>query len=54
MKHILIFSHALEIGGAERALLGLLAHYKEKAIERGRTFSTEATVRAVEEMLERL
>lgn len=32
----------------------LLAHYKEKAIERGRTFSTEATVRAVEEMLERL
>lgn len=32
----------------------LLARYKEKAIERGRTFSTEATVRAVEEMLERL
>lgn len=29
----------------------LLAYYKEKAIERGRTFSTEATVRAVEEML---
>lgn len=28
-----------------------LAHYKEKAIERGRTFSTENTVRAVEEML---
>ena len=29
----------------------LLAHYKEKASERGRTFSTENTVRAVEEML---
>jgi len=28
-----------------------LAHYKEKAIERGRRFSTEETVRAVEEML---
>ena len=29
----------------------LLAHYKEKAAQRGRTFSTENTVRAVEEML---
>lgn len=29
----------------------LLARYKEKAAERGRTFSTENTVRAVEEML---
>lgn len=29
----------------------LLAHYKEKAIERGKRFSTEETVRAVEEML---
>lgn len=29
----------------------LLAHYKEKAAERGKTFSTENTVRAVEEML---
>lgn len=29
----------------------LLAHYKEKAIERGKMFSTEATVKAVEEML---
>ena len=28
-----------------------LAHYKEKAIERGKTFRTENTVRAVEEML---
>ena len=28
-----------------------LAHYKEKAIERGKTFSAENTVRAVEEML---
>ena len=28
-----------------------LAHYKEKAIERGKTFSTENTVRAVERML---
>ena len=28
-----------------------LAHYEEKAIERGKTFSTENTVRAVEEML---
>ena len=28
-----------------------LTHYKEKAIERGKTFSTENTVRAVEEML---
>lgn len=28
-----------------------LAHYKEKAIERGKTFSTENTVRAVEDML---
>lgn len=31
-----------------------LAHYKEKAIERGKTFSTKNTVRAVEEMLLRL
>lgn len=29
----------------------LLRHYKEKAIERGKSFSTEATVKAVEEML---
>lgn len=29
----------------------LLAHYKEKAIERGKSFSTEATVKAVEDML---
>lgn len=29
----------------------LLAHYKEKAAERGRSFSTENTVKAVEEML---
>ena len=28
-----------------------LAHYKEKAAERGKWFSTEETVRAVEEML---
>lgn len=32
----------------------LLAHYKEQAAERGKTFSTEKTVRAVEEMLENL
>lgn len=32
----------------------LLAHYREKAAERGKTFSTENTVRAVEEMLESL
>ena len=29
----------------------LLAHYKEKALQRGRTFSTENTVKAVEDML---
>lgn len=29
----------------------LLAHYKEKAAERGKTFSTENTVKAVEEIL---
>jgi glycosyltransferase involved in cell wall biosynthesis len=29
----------------------LLAHYKEKAIERGKSFSTENTVKAVENML---
>lgn len=29
----------------------LLAHYKEKAAERGKTFSTKNTVKAVEEML---
>lgn len=29
----------------------LLAHYKEKAVQRGRTFSTENTVKAVEDML---
>jgi glycosyltransferase involved in cell wall biosynthesis len=29
----------------------LLTHYKEKAAERGKTFSTENTVKAVEEML---
>ena len=29
----------------------LLAHYKEKAAQRGKTFSTENTVQAVEEML---
>jgi hypothetical protein len=28
-----------------------LAHYKEKAAERGKWFSTEETVRATEEML---
>ncbi|MGN0478595.1 MAG: glycosyltransferase [Hominenteromicrobium sp.] len=32
----------------------LLAHYKEKAAERGKSFSTENTVHAVEEMLEEL
>lgn len=32
----------------------LLAHYKEKAAERGKTFSTENTVRAVEEIFENL
>ena len=32
----------------------LLAHYKEKAAERGKMFSTENTVRAVEEMLDSL
>lgn len=32
----------------------LLARYKEKAALRGKTFSTEHTVRAVEEMLEKL
>ena len=31
-----------------------LVHYKEKAIERGKTFSTENTVRAVEKMLLKL
>lgn len=31
-----------------------LAHYKQKAAQRGRTFSTENTVDAVEEMLENL
>lgn len=29
----------------------LLAHYKEKAVERGKAFSTENTVKAVEDML---
>ena len=29
----------------------LLAHYKKQAAERGRSFSAENTVRAVEEML---
>ena len=29
----------------------LLKHYKEKAIERGKFFSTEKTVKAVEDML---
>lgn len=29
----------------------LLAHYKEKAAQRGKTFSTESTVKAVEELL---
>lgn len=29
----------------------LLRHYKEKAIERGKSFSTESTVKAVEDML---
>ena len=32
----------------------LLEHYREKAKERGAMFSTENTVRAVEEMLEQL
>lgn len=30
---------------------GLLKHYRDKALERGKTFSTEKTVEAVEEML---
>jgi glycosyltransferase involved in cell wall biosynthesis len=29
----------------------LLAHYREKAAERGKAFRTEETVRAVEQML---
>lgn len=33
---------------------GLLAHYQEKAVRRGKTFSTGNTVRAVEEMLDNL
>lgn len=32
----------------------LLAHYREKAKERGKSFSTESTVRAAEEMLDNL
>lgn len=32
----------------------LLAHYRKQAAERGKTFSTEKTVRAVEEMLKNL
>ena len=32
----------------------LLKHYKKKAKERGKMFSTEKTVRAVEEMLLKL
>ena len=32
----------------------LLAHYKKQAAERGKTFSTENTVKAVEEMLLKL
>jgi UDP-N-acetylglucosamine:LPS N-acetylglucosamine transferase len=32
----------------------LLAHYKEKAAERGHYFSKEKTVKAVEEMLDEL
>ena len=32
----------------------LLAHYKEKAVERGKTFGTENTVRAVENVLQNL
>lgn len=32
----------------------ILAHYKEKAIERGKEFSKEMTVKAVEEMLRKL
>ena len=31
-----------------------LAYYREKAIERGKAFSTESTVQAVEEMLLKL
>ena len=30
---------------------GLLAHYREKAAQRGESFSTETTVQAVEQML---
>ena len=30
---------------------GLLVHYREKAAQRGKTFSTENTVKAVENML---
>ena len=39
--------------GIKRLLddLALLAHYKKQAKERGKVFSTEATVKAVEEML---
>ena len=32
----------------------LLAHYRQKAKERGNVFSTEETVRAVEEMIQTL
>ena len=27
MKHVLVFSHAMELGGAEKALLGLLGSF---------------------------
>ena len=32
----------------------MLAHYKEKAAERGKMFNTENTVKAVEDMLQNL
>ena len=35
MKRVLFFSHGLELGGAERALIGLLEHidYTEVQVE---------------------
>ena len=46
---------AYNIGACHHfTISALLAHYREKAAERGRTFSTENTVSAVQEMLNTL
>ena len=51
LSMIRYYRHPRDVVGTDPALL---AHYKERAKERGSFFSREQTVKAVEEMLDSL